>query len=42
VVVSIDTRAEGGEALASAGNSLLFGAAQASSVQEPVTAGGSK
>jgi membrane fusion protein (multidrug efflux system) len=41
VVVSIDTRAEGGEALAAAGNGLLFGAAQAST-PAPVPTGGSK
>jgi membrane fusion protein (multidrug efflux system) len=41
VVVSIDTRAEGGEALAAAGNGLLFGAAQAST-EAPATAGGSR
>lgn len=35
VVVSIDTRAEGGEALAAAGNGLLFGAAQASAPEQP-------
>lgn len=41
VVVSIDTRAEGGAALAAAGNGLLFGAAQASTAA-PVATGGSK
>ena len=35
VVVSIDTRNESGDALAAAGNGLLFGAAQASAPEQP-------